>query len=189
MEHTEFRDHFRIFTSTTDPVLHEQVILAFFDPLDLDIEYRKLRKEGGIARVLDIFSSFAALEDDELVSDYEKKSLEQVGVLTVQYFEEGNYLAFAQMVLAMTIESLADKYMPVIDDDLNEIDMDMLYSKIPSEIYLQTFLLENMAEPRQFDWNRDPQIVEQALIALTVIFSDIYDFISAEEIPSEESAD
>jgi hypothetical protein len=155
----------------------------------LDIEYRKLRSEGGIERVLNIFSSFASTEDDELVSDYEKKSLEQVGVLTQQYFSEGKFLSFAQMVLAMTVESLAEKYGLLDDDDLTEIGIEHVYPYLPLEIYLQTFLLENMADERKFDWHRDERIIEQSLIVLTVSFSDIYDFIATDEISEEEVAD
>jgi hypothetical protein len=188
MDLKEFRDYFRVFTSTRDEELHEKVIVAMLDPLDLDIEYKKLRSEGGIERVLDIFASFADTADDELITDYEKKSLEQVGKLTEQYFAQKNYLAFAEMVLAMTLESLAEKYGVLPEEEMVDIDVELLYRHIPEEVYLQTFLLENMANKKTFDWERSEQIVEQSLIVLTVCFSDIYDFIAYDETVEEEFA-
>lgn len=190
MELNEFRDYLRIFTTTHDAELHKTALLQMLDPLDLDIEYKKLNQEGGLDRVMTIFSSFSDINDDELVTEYERKSLEQVGALTKEYFAKEAYSSFAKMVFALTLESFGEKYdLGVEDEELTEVKIEDIYNIIPSEIYLQTFLLESMSDETAFNWNRSPIIIEQSLLALTVCFSDIYAFLTEEDDYMEEIAD
>ncbi|MDQ3098624.1 MAG: hypothetical protein M3Q44_02665 [bacterium] len=190
MELHEFRDYLRIFTTTHDANLHKTAILQMLDPLDLDIEYKKLNQDGGLNRVMDIFASFSEIEDDDLVTEYERKSLEQVGALTREYFKQKAYSSFAKMVFALTLESFAEKYDLGLDEDqLTEVRVEDVYNTIPSEIYLQTFLLESMSDESAFNWNRDTVIIEQSLLALTVCFSDIYAFLTEDDEYEEEVAD
>ncbi len=190
MELHEFRDYLRIFTTTHEPTLHKSAILKMLDPLDLDIEYKKLNSEGGLERVMDIFSSFSDTSEDDMVTEYERKSLEQVGALTREYFSQKAYSSFAKMVFALTLESFAEKYDLGLDEDrLTEIHAEDIYNSIPSEIYLQTFLLESMSDETTFNWNRDSTIIEQSLLALTVCFSDIYAYLTEEEEYEEDVAD
>lgn len=180
MSSQEFRDLVRVFTSTSDPVQHEQAILVMMDPLDLDIEYKKLSREGGLDRVQTIFSSFADVEDDEMLSEYERKRLEQVGNLTNLYFTQKAYSSFALMIYQLLLESVLEKYDFGIGDAA-QLKSEMLYATLPEEIQLQTFLLESMANPKVFNWNRDEDIVVQSLLLLTVCFSDVYSFLTEDE--------
>lgn len=190
MELNEFRDYLRVFTTTHDAEMHKTAILRMLDPLDLDIEYKKLNLEGGLNRVMDIFSSFSDTSEDDLVTEYERKSLEQVGILTREYFTKKAYSSFAKMVFALTIESFAEKYdLGLVDEQLTEVQIEDIYNTIPSEIYLQTFLLESMSDDSAFNWNRDAVIIEQSLLALTVCFSDIYAFLTEEDDYEDEIAD
>jgi hypothetical protein len=177
-----FRQQLRVFTSTNDPLEQENAIVSMLDPLDLDIEYKKLASEGGMRRVLEIFTSFTDTADDELINEYDKKSLEQVGQLSTEYLAKGAYAAFAQMVFSLTAESLTEYYPDLTPGSTH------FYRYIPDEIYLQTFLLDTMANVSSFDWERDIKIVEQSLMVMTVCFSDIYSFLT-EEDEDEEIAD
>lgn len=190
MELHEFRDYLRIFTTTHDSVMHKDAILRMLDPLDLDIEYKKLDQNGGLERVKSIFASFSEIEEGDLVTEYERKSLEQVGTLTKEYFDQKAYSSFAKMVFALTLESFSEKYDLGLDEDrLSEVRVEDIYDNIPSEIYLQTFMLESMSDDSSFNWNRDEVIIEQSLLALTVCFSDIYVFLSEEDDYDEDLAD
>lgn len=180
-----FKHQLQVFTSSYDPDEQYQAIIAMLDPLDLDIEYKKLASEGGLARVLDIFSSFSDTSDDELINDYDKKSLEQVGLLSRDYFAREEYSSFAQMVFALILESFSDYYGL---EEGTEVNRSLIYAKISDEIYLQTFLLDTMADLSKFDWNRDRRVIEQSLMVLTVCFSDIYSFLT-EEDDDDEMAD
>lgn len=180
MSSQQFRDLMRVFTTGDDPVRHGEAIVGMLDPLDLDIEYRKLAHEGGLQRVLDIFTSFAETSDDFMLTEYETSRLKQVGMLTEEYFKKQDYAAFAAMVYQLLLESFLEKY-DFNTDDIAKISSAMLYKTIPEEIQLQTFLLESMADPTIFDWKRDNAILIQAMLVLTVCFSDVYTFLTEDE--------
>jgi len=177
MELESFRLNIRIFTDTTDSEIHNQAIIDMFDPLDLDLEYKTLASKGNIQKVLDIFSSFSETSDEELFGEYESKRMEQVGVLSQEYFAKKDFSSFSQLIFQLTVESINENYDLGVED-LSLLDISKLYEKIPEDIYLQVFLLENMANPSRFNWNRDLNIIAQSLFALTVCFSDIYAFLS-----------
>ncbi len=188
MSSDDFRNYLRVFTSSHDATEHEKVIVAMLDSLDLDLEYKKMKREGGLSRILSIFSSFSDTAGEELLNDYELKSLQQVGELTRKYFATGSYDAFAQVIFSLILESYIEYYeldMPLHND---EKIIHAIYAKIPPDIYLQTFLLETLSESTQFNWGRDEVIVVQSLIVLTVCFSDIYAFLT-EYDEVEEVAD
>lgn len=180
MSSQEFRELIRVFTAAVDPFEHQQAIIAMLDPLDLDIEYKKLSREGGIDRVQSIFSSFADVHDDEMLSDYERKRLEQVGTLTDLYFSQKSYSSFALMIYQLLLESVLEKYDFGIAGT-TQLKSDMLYATLPEEIQLQTFLLESMANSKVFNWNREDDIVVQSLLLLTVCFGDVYSFLTEDE--------
>jgi len=188
MSSQEFRDLVRIFTSTTDPDLQMQAIITMLDPLDLDIEYKKLSREGGLDRVQSIFSSFAEVEDDEMLSEYESKRLDQVGSLTNTYFSQKAYSSFASMIYQLLVESVLEQY-DFGTVDASQVRSEDLYSTLPEEIQLQTFLLESMANPKIFNWDRNDSIVLQSLILLTVCFSDVYSFLTEDDELAEPFED
>ncbi len=179
MSSQEFRDLIRIFTTDRDPVRQNIAIIQMLDPLDLDIEYKKLAREGDLQRIQDIFSSFADTTEDSL-SGYEEKRLQQVSLLTQEYFSNKAYASFALMIYQLMVESFLERY-DFSTEDAAAVTSHMLYQTLPEEIHLQTFLLESMANPKVFDWNRDDEVVVQSLQVLTVCFSDVYSFLTEEE--------
>ena len=186
MSSKEFRDLIRDFTATVDPDQHEQAIISMLDPLDLDIEYRKLSREGGLDRIYAIFTSFADVEDDEMLSDYERKRLEQVGSLTELYFSQKAYSSFALMIYQLLLESVVEKYDFGVED-VTHLQSEAMYTTLPEEIQLQTFLLESMSNPNLFNWDRNDKIIMQSLLVLTVCFSDVYSFLTEDEEDMSDS--
>jgi hypothetical protein len=184
MSSQQFRDFVRIFTTGENPVSHAAAIIEMLDPLDLDIEYRKLAHEGGLQRVLDIFTSFADMSDNFMLTEYETSRLKQVGMLTEEYFKKQDYSAFAAMVHQLLLESFLEKY-DFGTEDISKINSEKLYRIIPEEIQLQTFLLESMADPAIFDWKRSNVILIQSMLVLTVCFSDVYSFLTDDETETE----
>lgn len=187
MSSQEFRDLVRIFTASDDVNRHHESIIAILDPLDLDIEYKKLVREDGLQRVRDIFSSFADTSEEEMLSEYEKKRLEQVGVLTEQYFEQKAYQSFALMIYQLLLESFFERY--DFNGDLGAIPSEVIYQTLPEEIQLQTFLLESMSNNQVFNWNRREEIIVQSLLVLTICFSDVYSFLTEDEEEEQEFGD
>lgn len=185
MSADDFRRYIRLFATTKDPQEHHDVIMEILNPLDLEIEYLKLKSEGGLAKVEEVFRSFAEVPHDEMIGELERSSLKQVGQLTGEYFTAKNFKAFAQMAFVITLESMLEFYDLLEDVQVNDKHIAHLYKHIADEIYVQMFILEHMAHEDHFDWNRDIQILEQSLIALTVCFSDIYGFLSEREEEEE----
>jgi hypothetical protein len=188
MSSQQFRDCIRVFTTTDNPISHAEAIIQMLDPLDLDIEYKKLAHEGGLKRVLDIFRSFSDVSDELLLTEYESTRLRQVGVLTEEYFGRADYLAFSVMVYQLLLESFLEKY-DFQTEDISGITPAQLYKTIPEEIQLQTFLIESMADSKIFDWNRSQSIIIQSLLVLTVCFSDVYSFLTDDEVDENEFTD
>lgn len=185
MSSQEFRDLVRVFMTTLDPVQHSQAIITLLDPLDLDIEYKKISKEGGFERVQSIFASFAEVEEDEMLTEYERKRLEQVGSLTDLYFAQRAYPSFALMIYQLLLESFMEKYDFGVES-VGELHDEVLYEALPEEIQLQTFLLESMSNPSLFNWDRDEEVIIQSLLVLTVCFSDVYSFLTEDDDELEE---
>jgi hypothetical protein len=185
----EFRLALRNFASSHDVDEHHAAAKSILESLDLDLEYEAIRSEGGRDRAKEVFMSFAEVGDEELVGQYERQSLLEVSRLTSEYFEKHSYDAFARMVFVLTVESLLEFY-----DQLSEVtvvgeDISELYRVLDEQIYIQMFLLEHMAHGDNFHWGRQMQIVEQSLAALTVCFTDIYNFLGSKDDMDESYED
>ncbi|MDQ3239420.1 MAG: hypothetical protein M3P33_02760 [bacterium] len=188
MKPDDFKIQLGIFTSSGNSTEHNKAIIDMLDPQDLDIEYKKLISEGGVDRILEIFISFSDASSDELINEYEQKSLEQVGELSKKHLLNKEYRAFAQMIFELTLESLSEYYSEELLDTVLVLNSKSVYSYITDEIYLQLFLLDTMANDRSFDWGRDQKIIVQSLNVLTICFSDIYSFL-IEDDDVDEMAD
>lgn len=188
MSAEDFRHFLRIFATTHDPKAHEEALLAMLDPLDLDVEYQAMKQDGGLRKVLEVFEGFAEVPADEYIGEFERSSLTHVGQLTKEYFSRREYHAFAQMVFVLTLESLLEHYSLLEGIEITDKHVADLYTQIAEDIYVQTFLLEHMSHPEFFAWQRDREIIEQSLVAMTVCFSDIYGYLSEQE-ESDDYAD
>lgn len=188
MSSEDFRHYLRIFATTHDPKAHEEALLAMLDPLDLDVEYHAMKQEGGMRKVLEVFQGFAEVPVDEYIGEFERSSLTHVGNLTKEYFSRKEFHSFAQMVFVLTLESLLEHYSLLEGVEITDRHIADLYAQIAEDIYIQTFLLEHMSHHEYFTWQRDIEIIEQSLIAMTVCFSDIYGYLSEQE-QDEEYAD
>lgn len=185
MSAEDFRYFLRIFATTHDPKEHEEALLAMLGPLDLDVEYQSLKQEGGLKKVLEVFEGFAEVPQDEYIGGFERSSLTHVGHLTREYFSRREYHSFAQMVFALTLESLLEHYALLEGLEITDQHVKELYGSIAEDIYIQTFLLEHMSHHDYFMWQRGKEIIEQYLIAMTVCFSDIYGYLSDQESGDE----
>lgn len=65
-------------------------------------------------------------------------------------------------------------------EDFEGITDNDLYEKglIPREIFLQFFLIETLSKTKNFDWDRNEDVINQNLACLIICFSDIYDFFN-----------
>lgn len=164
---------------------HRKAICYLLSGTDLDGLYKDVLKDKeGIADFFLMWERAACEEMDEK----EAASLFELAKYSKKYFNSKQYKKLGKIYCELAFRHVC-KYLEIESrDDFNELtDVDLVTKKIiPSEILMPYFLLETLAKNDKFDWNRNEEISVQNLACLITCFTDIFDFINAEECDCPE---
>lgn len=173
----EFDTAYETFLAGTDPKEHRRAIKTMLSKIDLDGDFLSLVEEDdGVESFFLMWEQAAELEEDE----NERSSLREFGRKSKQLYHARRYadlcnlyaqIAFVHLCGFLQVHERADF------EDLTDHD---LFKKglLPSEIFLQYFLLETLGKTKRFVWDRDEEIVRQNLACMIICYADINAFIN-----------
>lgn len=173
----KFDEAYKKYFSETDSKLHKKALETLLEEIDLDdVFVYWLDEKGEIERFFLTWEKAGKLEKDPR----DRKGMEKIGRLSKKYYYEKKYKELFELffdIMFRNFVELAGIKERKDFEDITDVD---LYEKniIPSEIFLQYFLIESPIKKLGFDWNRNDEIMKQNLACLIVCFGDIYEFMN-----------
>lgn len=176
-----FDEAFDQFLTEKNPQLHEEAIGAILSVIDLEDEfYDLLDYEDNIEN---FFLMWRKAGKEEADDSLDKEGLRNLGRLSKKYYNKRKYKKLHTLFFDITFNNLL-QYIDIENhEDFDKLtDVDLFEKKlIPSEIFLQFFLLEAPVKRSDFNWHRNEEIMKQHLALLIVLFGDIFTFFNEDE--------
>lgn len=171
----DFDIAFQKYLSENDSVLHKKAIQELLKGIDLKDAFDELlSKQDSVSSFFLMWQEAGKLEKNPV----EKKGLKKLGKLSKKFYKKKAYKKLYELFFNLMLNNFA-KFIDLENrDDFKEITDHDLYEKgiIPSEILPQYFLIEAPVKMKNFDWERNEDIMRQNLVCLIVCFGDIYEF-------------
>lgn len=164
-----------------DPVLHKKAIQNLLKRIDLkDVFDELLSEENGVGKFFLMWEMAGELEEKKSA---DKNGLQRLGSLSKEFYSKKEYEKLYELFFNTMFHGLAEFINLKSRDDFESITDQDLYEKdvIPSEIFFQYFLMESPVKMKDFDWNRNEEIMRQNLACLIVCFGDIHEFFHEED--------
>ena len=173
----KFDEAYESFLKETNPELHNKAIILLLSYSKLDNEYKKFVKDKDEVESFFLMWEYAS-ETAETPED--KNGLEQIGNMSKKLYHQRKYLKLLELFFNLIFRHFVDFVELKDRKDFNKITDHDLYKKnlIPSEIFLQFFIVETFIKREDFDWKRNEEIMKQNLACFIVCFEDIYSFLN-----------
>ena len=176
----EFDTAYETFLAGTNPKEHRRAIKTMLSEIDLDGEFLSLLDEDdGVETFFLIWEQAAELEEDE----NERPSLRELGKKSKQLYQDRRYAELCSMYGQIALVHLCGFLQVHERADFEDLTDHDLFEKglLPSEIFLQYFLLETLGKVGGVDWDRDEEIVRQNLACMVICFTDINAFFNEDD--------
>lgn len=163
-----------------DPALHKKAIQELLKKIDLKDAFDELLNEkNSVERFFLMWEKAEKLEKNSA----DKKGLQRLGKLSKEFYAKKEYKKLYELFFDIILHSFTEFADLENRGDFKEITDQDLYEKniIPSEIFLQYFLVESPVKIKDFDWNRSEEIMKQNFVCLIVCFGDIHKFFHEED--------
>ncbi|MFH0923611.1 MAG: hypothetical protein V1825_02655 [Candidatus Falkowbacteria bacterium] len=166
--------------SEKDPDLHKKAIQELLKNVDLKDAFDELlSKKNGVSSFFLMWEAAAKSEKNSV----DKKGLQKLGKLSKEFYIKKEFQKLHELFFDIIFRSFAEFASLENRDDFEKITDQDLYEKniIPSEIFFQYFLAESPIKNKDFNWDRNEEIIRQNLVCLIVCFSDIHEFFHEED--------
>ncbi|MCK5413672.1 MAG: hypothetical protein KAI57_04870 [Candidatus Pacebacteria bacterium] len=175
----DFDAAFDGYFSEKNPILHKKAIQNLLKKVDLKYVFDELLSEKN--DVSNFFLMWERAGKSEKKSA-NKKRLQRLGKLSKEFYSKKEYEKLYELFFNIMFRSLAEFANLEARDDFEKMTNQDLYEKniIPSEIFFQYFLIESPVKMKDFDWNKNEEIMKQNLACLIVCFGDIHEFFHEE---------
>ena len=170
---------FHGYFSEKDSSLHKRAIQELLKEVELkDVFDELLSKKNGVDKFFLMWETAGKLERNSV----DKEGLQRLGKLSKEFYNKKEYKKLYELFFNIMFRVFAEFIDLKARDDFKKITDRDLYEKrvVPSEIFLQYFLMESPIKMKDFDWNRSEEIMRQNLACLIICFGDIYEFFHEE---------
>lgn len=176
----KFDVSYQQFLAEDSPAPHKKATETLLARAGLKKMYKKFLREQEIVKNFFLLWERAGEEEADTK---EAAGLKAIGAMSKKLYESKDYRGLSEMFFDITLRHLAEFMKLKERSDFKTITDHDLYEKnlIPSEIFLQFFLLETLFKRKDFLWDRGEEIAHQNLACLAVCFGDIYDFLNSQE--------
>lgn len=166
--------------SEKEPSLHKKAIRELLREADLEDSFDELASKGnGVEKFFLMWETAGKAEKNSP----DKEGLQRLGKLSKEFYGKKEYKKLYELFFDIMFNDFA-RYANLRNrKDFEKITDRDLYEKniVPSEIFLQYFLMESPIKSGGFDWNRSEEIMKQNLACLVICFGDIYEFFHEED--------
>lgn len=175
----KFDKSYKEFLHAENSKVHRKATEYLLSEVELDEEFRDiLEQPENVKKFLLSLKEFAEEEEDPK----ERAGMKALGAVLESHYEHREFAELSSALFGLALRHIGEFiHLPEREDfeDLTDFD---LYEKrlLPSEIFIQFFLLEILSHGETYNWNRNQEIITQSLACLIVCFGDIYEFLNAE---------
>ncbi len=175
----KFDEAYKQFLAGKDPLIHCQAIKTLLSESELGEWFTEFIKEKESVKNFFFMWEYASIKERD---PEEKKGLKIIGIQSKKFYNQKDYRKLVELFFNITLRHLVDFIHLEEQKDFKKTTDYDLYEKglIPSEIFLQFFLIETMTKGNDFNWSRGEEIAEQNLACFVVCFSDINAFFNEE---------
>lgn len=176
----KFDINFKKYFDEEDPVSHRKAVARLLKEVDLKDDFDELLSEKNRLGSFFLMWGKAGKSGKNSV---DKKGLQKLGKLSKEFYSKKEYKKLYELFFNIMLRNFAEFADLEARDDFKKItDLD-LYEKriIPSEIFFQYFLMESPIKMKDFNWNRNEEVMRQNLACLVICFGDIYEFFHEED--------
>ena len=176
----KFDEAYNLFLREEDPVKHRKAVLILMK--EAGLEDRFVEISNGKDKIKDFFLlwEYAGKVEKNLK---DRKGLKQMGELSKKFYDAKDYFHLCDLFYNIVFRHFAEYARLEERDDFDKITDHDLYEKglIPSEIFLQYFIMETMVKQSDFAWDRGEEIANKNLACFITCWSDLYDFFNEQE--------
>lgn len=175
----KFDEAYKQFLSEKDSLMHLKAIKTLLSESDLKEWFIEFIEEKDSVKNFFLMWKYAYKYEN---NQKQKEGLKKLGIQSEKLYIEKNYKKLTELFFDIMLRHLVDFIHLEDREDFEEITDVEIYTKglIPSEIYLQFFLIETMIKRKDFNWNRGEVITNQNLACFSVCFLDINAFFNGE---------
>lgn len=168
---------FEYFVTITNPVLHNNAILALLKQIGLDKQYKTLLKNDP-NRLIDTFLQAKEFSIETGIPKKDREGFKNISKSAKIYLDKNRYDKFIDLLFTVMFNNLADFLKLKERPDFKKLtDTDLLTKYIiPDDIFFQFFLTDTMTKPL-YNWKRNKQIIDQSIVCFDVCFESIYSYM------------